>query len=793
MRFISAEASRGPRRLVVALTLAALAAPPAAAAQDEARVALTAADYARAERYLGYRTAPLVSGTAGRATWMPDGRFWYRSTTPGGSRFMLVDPARATRVPAFDHVRVAAGLAAAADTAVDADDLPINSIEYGSAGATIVAQVGSRRLRCDPAGSCKPDGGAARGGPPGPGRRGGAAPAVASPDGRRAAFIRDWNLWVRDVASGQETQLTTDGTESLGYATNNAGWTRSDNPVVVWSPDSKRIATFRHDSRGVGSMYLVSTKVGHPVLEAWKYPLPGDSAIFMIQRVVVDVDARRVTDLKMPADPHRSTLCDHVVCGGQWADVEWSPDGAQLAFVSSSRDHKEARLRVADAATGTVRDVLEEKVPTFFESGVGKVNWHVLPASNEVIWYSQRDDWGNLYLYDLRTGRLKNRITTGPGNVLQVLRVDEKARTITFTGAGREAGRDPYFRHLYRVGFDGRRATLLTPDNADHDIALSPDGRFFVDTWSRPDMPPVSVLRSADGRVVLPLEKADISRLVATGWTPPIPVTVKARDGKTDLYGLLYRPTGFDSTKRYPIVNQIYPGPQTGSVGSRSFNPSRGDTRAIAELGFVVLQLDAMGTPMRSKSFHTAYYGNMGDNGLPDQITGMKQLAERYRWIDIDRAGIYGHSGGGYAAAGGILRYPDFFKVAVSQAGNHDQRNYEDDWGEKWQGLLEKRDDGTTSYDDQANISHVANLKGKLLIAHGSMDNNVPPSNSLVLVDALIKANKDFDFIEFPNRRHGFGSEPYMMRRRWDYFVKHLLGAEPPREFEFNRTPPPQP
>jgi len=252
----------------------------------------------------------------------------------------------------------------------------------------------------------------------------------------------------------------------------------------------------------------------------------------------------------------------------------------------------------------------------------------------------------------------------------------------------------------------------------------------------------------------------------------------------------LLGPDPAGTAARYPIIVHHYPGPQGGSVGSRSFLPSRGDTRALAELGFIVIQLDGMGLPGRTKSFHDAYYGNMGDNGLPDQITGVRQLAQRHRWIDLDRVGIYGHSGGGYSSADAILRYPDFFKVAVSQAGNHDNRIYEDDWGEKWQGLLERRPNGGTNYDNQANQLLAQNLKGKLLIAWGTMDDNVPPNNSLVLIDELIRHNKDFDVIPFPNRRHGFGNEPYMMRRRWDYFVKHLLGAEPPREFEFRVAAP---
>jgi dipeptidyl-peptidase-4 len=698
-------------------------------AQEPVR-ALTAADYARAEQYLSRNTVPLVTGAAARPTWLADGRFWYRNTVEGRREFIVVDPARKTRTRTLDSAAL-----------LSRPNVPGN--------------------------------------------------ATPSPDGKRAAFIREWNLWVRDLATSEEKQLTTDGVRDFGYATDNAGWIRSDRAILLWSPDSKRIATFQQDDRPVGEMYLVSTAVGHPRLDAWKYPLPGDSVVSMIHRVIIDVDAGRLVRLQMTPDFHRSTVCDHIACeGARLADAQWSPDGMRLAFVSSSRDHKVAQLRVADANTGAVRDVLEERVATYFESGSDRENWYVSWSSNEVLWFSERDDWGHLYLYDLTSGKLKNRITSGEGNVTEILRVDEKARTVLFVGVGRERGRDPYFRHLYRVGFDGRNPRLLTPEDADHDVSLSPSSAHFADTWSRPDVPPTSVLRDMNGRIVLPLEKADLSRLLATGWTPPIPFTVKARDGKTDLYGLMFRPSNFDSTRTYPIIDQHYPGPQGGSVGTRSFIPSRGDTRALAELGFIVIQLDGMGLPGRSKSFHDAYYGNMGDNGLPDQITGIRQLAQRHRWIDLDRVGIYGHSGGGYSSADAILRYPDFFKVAVSQAGNHDNRIYEDDWAEKWQGLLERRADGTTNYDNQANQLLARNLKGKLLIAWGTMDDNVPPNSSLVLINELIRHNKDFDVIPFPNRRHGFGNEPYMMRRRWDYFVRHLLGAEPPREFEFRVAPP---
>jgi dipeptidyl-peptidase-4 len=759
----------------VALLLLSVLSVPLEAQQGGA---LTADDYARAERFMGYNTAPLVYGANVRPTWLPDGRFWYRNTLPQGSEFVLVDPARRRRARAFDHVRLAAALSRAADTTYDAFHLPFFEFAFTSDGRAIAFDVGRRHWTCDLAGtSCTAS---ARE------RETGLRNAVVSPDSTRAAFIRDDNLWVRDLASGRETQLTTDGAKDDGYATDNAGWIKSDRPILLWSPDSKKIATFQQDQRHVGEMYLVETRVGHPVLQQWKYPLPGDSVVSMIERVIIDLDGPRVIRLPMPPDQHRSTLCDHVACrGSDWTDVEWSPDASRLYFVSTSRDHKREQFRVADAATGAVQDVLEETSPTQFESGFNTVNWHALPATGELIWFSERDNWGHLYLYDLRTGKLKNRITSGAWPVLQVLRVDDKARTIYFVGAGREPG-DPYFRHLYSVRFDGSRLTLLTPEDADHDVTLSPDGRDFVDSYSRPDVPPVTVLRDMRGRLLLTLERADITALLATGWRPPLPITVKARDGKTDLYGLLFRPTQFDSTRRYPIINRIYPGPQIGSVGSRTFSAARGDCQALAELGFVVVEIDAMGTPMRSKSFHDAYYGDMGDNGLPDQIAGMKQLAQRYAWIDLDRAGIYGHSGGGYAAADAILRYPDFFKVAVSEAGNHDNREYEDDWGERYQGLLVRQADGTDTYDNQANESLARNLNGKLLIAYGTTDDNVPPYNSLLLVDSLIAANKDFDLIALPNRRHGFGNEPYMVRRRWDYFVRNLLGAEPPHEYELH-------
>ena len=774
------------RLSVIALLVAAA---PLAAQQPRQ---LTVEDYQRGERMLGPALAGTVLNVAGPPTWLEDGRFWYRTTTANGVQFILIDPARGTRAAAFDQTRLAAGLTTASGARVDAAQLPLQTFDLSRDGRVLNVTASNRRWTCRlPEYTC-----VAADSTTTPVRARYSAPpnSATSPDGRYAAFIREYNLWVKDLTTNQDRQLTNDGMKDFGYATNNAGWVKSDAPVLLWSPDSKKIATFQHDGRGVSEMYLVTTTPGAPRLEQWKYPLPMDSVIFRIHRVIIDVEPARVIRLQMPPDQHRSTISDHIAEGTQFLDVQWYPDASQVAFISSSRDHKDAVLRVANATTGAVRTVLQERSQTQFQSGlvaVGVSNWRVLPASNEVLWWSQRDDWGHLYLYDLTTGALKQQVTSGNWNVAEIVHHEPTRRVLYVTGVGREAGRDPYFAHLYRVAMDGGGVTLLTPENANHSISMAPDGQYFIDTYSTPSTPPVSVLRRLNGQVAVTLERTDISRLLARGWKPPTEIRMKARDGRTDIYGLMFTPTSMDSTRQYPIVNYIYPGPWGSSVGSRSFSPVRGDHQALAELGFIVVAIDGMGTEWRSKSFHDFYYGNMGDNTLPDQIAGMRELASRHRWIDINRAGIWGHSGGGFATAAAMFRHPDFFKVGVSQAGNHDNRLYEDDWGERFQGLMRRNmDGGGDNYDNQANQLVAPNLRGKLLLAHGAMDNNVPPYNTYLVVDALVKANKDFDLIIYPHQRHGFGADNnYMMRRRWDYFVKHLMGAEPPKEYQFGRLP----
>ncbi|GGA27110.1 S9 family peptidase [Dyella nitratireducens] len=746
---------------------------------------LTAQDYAQAERYMPYNTMPLVDHMVSTVHWLDGTHFWYVDHDASGDHYLRMDAATGKAESLLDQAKLAAALDKAGKHDIKADKLSISDYRVAADGRDEIT-IGGTHYLCNlkAAGECVDKATVVKTGK---------EPGVLSPDRKQEAFIRNWNLWVRDVATGKETQLTTDGVENFGYATDNAGWKHTDNAILEWSPDSKHIATFQQDQRKTGDMYLVVTKLGHPELQAWKYPLAGDKDVTMIERVIIDVPAHKVVRLKMPPDQHRSSLCDDVSCGedGGWDDVKWAPDSKTLAFVSTSRDHKHETFRIADAANGNVRTVFHEDVATYYESGNGAVNWRYLPETNEAIWFSERNNWGNLYLYDLNNGQPKRAITTGEGNVTEVLKVDAKTRTVWFRGVGRTPGVNPYYQQFWKVSLDGGEPVLLTPEPADHTITLSDDGKYFVDSYSTTSKPTVTVLRDAnDGRSVATVATADIKRLLATGWQPPEQIVVKARDGKTDLYGLMFKPTHFDPAKKYPIVDYVYPGPQTGSVRTFGFAPSEYDNQSLAELGFIVVAIDGMGTPWRSKAFHDAWFGSMGDNTLPDQVTAIKQLAQRYPWIDLDRVGIWGHSGGGNTTADAMFRYPDFFKVGWAESGNHDNREYEDDWGEKWQGLLVTNKDGTTNYDNQANQLLAKNLKGKLMLVHGSIDDNVPPYSTFLVVDALIKANKDFDMLILPNMHHGYAVDtPYVTRRRWDYFVQNLAGDTPPKEYALKPWP----
>ena len=785
IRLVTDQSSCRGRTLLVALAVCAAVALPATAQ-------VTSTDYARAEQLLPWNAQELVINDAVRPRWMPGDRFWYRNRGAKGWEYLIVDAATGTRRPAFDHARLASALSTAADTSFDSTKLPFRDLVWVNGGKSIRFSSGRRaQWTCDVTSyQCM-----------GPDTLPMAkASEVMSPNGEWVAYERDGNLYVRPSGGGGEKALTTDGSTDWGYGLSNIGCCQQVTnvrnktelrPLVLWSPDSKRLVTTKWDQRNVRLMYLLETKNPGPILHSYRYALPGDSVIPRFDLHVFDVNAGRGVKVNVPPIDAVNTTCCWLATDTVWKDVRWGNGSDALYFTAGKRGFHELALMTADPSTGTARTILTERGKTFVETNQysgGIPNWRPVGNTGDVVWWSERDGWGHLYLVNGQTGEIRNRITAGDWLVAELLWVDEATRSVYFTAVGREPGRNPYYRHYYRAKLDGSSVQLLTPEDADHDISVAPDGKYLVDNYARPDRPSVSVVRRIDGTVVQELQRADASALMAAGFHAPEMFTVRARDGVTELHGLLWRPANFDSTRSYPVIDYIYPGPQVGSVGSRQFaSRGGGNGAALSQLGFFVVQVDAMGTPGRSKAFHDTFYGNMTDNGIPDQVTTIKQLAGRIPQMDLDRVGIFGHSGGGFSSTDAILTYPDFFKVAVSSAGNHDNRSYDFTWGEKYQGLLRKLSDSTDSFDSQSNWRKAKNLRGRLLLAYGTLDDNVHPVATQLVIDELIKANKDFDLLVMPNRNHGFAAEPYMIRRTWDYFVRNLKGEEPPEGYELRR------
>ena len=764
---------------------------PAAAAQQ--------VDYRRAEQMLDWNTSRIISGDSVSPHWLPDGnRFWFRNKLAEGAEFVLVDPVANRQRALFDNARLAAAMSLARDTSYDPVKLPFTTFKFAGGERAIEFKAGKKLFWCDiTAYTCAvrdtlPD----------------ERPFVVSPDSVWEAFILKYNVWIRHHKDGKDSiQLTHDGAADWWYGSGPPGpfqRLKHDTlrtPNLRWSPDSRKIAAYRLDTRNVGVMHYLSYTSQRPSHFTQPYALPGDSIVPVpaVQVLTLagetaagsDGDVRVASNalVKLPVIPNQIAFGGGFGDGGGFtvpADSAWSRDSRHVHFTFLTRASKALYL-VEAGLDGTPRVLAADSAKTWVEtSPQDPPSWYVTEDGNDVLWWSERDGWAELYRLG-HEGQLKNRITTGAWPVGAVRHVDEKLKQIYFTARGREPGRFLYYAHLYRVNYDGTGLTLLTPDDADHRIAFSPSGEYFLDIQSRVDAPPTTLLRAVpDGRVVRMVGQADLSRLKEVGWTPGEVFTAKARDGITDLYGVMYKPSNFDSTASYPVIDHIYPGPQVGSVGTWRFSTG-GEDRALAELGFIVLRIDHLGTPLRSKAFHDSYYGDFHDNGLPDHVAVIKQLGARYRWMDLDRVGIYGHSGGGFASTDAMLTYPEFFKVAVSTSGNHDNRSYNIYWAEKYQGLL-TRDTlrKTDNFEASANKTYAKNLRGHLLLMHGDMDDNVHPANTIQLINELIKANKDFDFILLPDRMHTL-NEPYVIRRRWDYFVRYLAGKEPPREYEIKR------
>jgi dipeptidyl aminopeptidase/acylaminoacyl peptidase len=751
------------------------------------------ADYQRAERFLGDAIRQLAYDGMVTPRWIgTSGRFWYVKDGPAGKEFLIADPVQNTRTAAFDHDRLAAAASRAGGSTYSARNLPFDRLRFRDDG-TLYAEGRGLAVNCDlNTYTCTRTAvdlsDAAQGiGPNRPFADGDPPPRadVPSPDNTYTAFVLDHNLWVRNLKTGETIQLSRDGEKHYDYATplpnpvlmlQQGKEDVVQTPAVFWSPDSTKIATYVMDQRNFPrlTMTLSAPKDQfRPKYFSYAYPLPVDFDLPTSKLVVFDVPKRK--HAVVAARP-----LTQLYYGGP--RVDWSADSSRFMYREIERGYAHVRFRSVDAATGASRDIIDEKGAPLVSTSV--LITQPFNGGREVIWSAERDGWNHFYLYDAEKGVLKNQITRGEWVIRSIDHIDEANRILYFSGAGREAGRDPYLRHTYRVNLDGTGLTLLTPEDADHTVSFSPDGRHFVDSYSRPDVPTVSVVRSAaDGRVVQALEQADVSKLLALGWTLPEPFKAKAADGKTDLYGLIWRPTNFDPKKKYPVVENIYTGPQ-GAFVPKTFAAFRHQQQAIAELGFITVFVDGRGTALRSRAFRDFSHKNLGQgSGGDDHIAVFKQMAAKYPYMDLTRVGVWGHSAGGYDSTHAILSHPEFYKVAVSSAGCHDNRMDKATWNEQWMGWpVDKH------YEEQSNYTLAKNLRGKLFISHGDVDENVPLPATLKLVDALINANKDFDFLIMTGRTHGYGNDPYYVRRRMDYFVRHLHGVEPVRTQDTRTT-----
>ncbi len=759
---------RGWYRALLGLTLLLLSTARLVQAQD------IRADYDRATRFLYFNADSLVLNADVDPNWIgEEDRFWYRRERERGQEFVLVDARQNARRPAFDHARLAAALSDATGASYAPYELPFDRFEFVDDEQAIEFSVDGARWRCDLSDyAC-----AER-------DREEEHVAGTSPDGRWVAFVRDYNLYVRSTETGQEIQLTHDGERYRGYAAaprSPAAMARQETmdieqPVDVrWSPDSKKLVTYRMDQRSAKRLALVQSSPENrfwPQHYTYAYPLPGEMGLPVAEPVIFDLERRK--QIWVETDP----IPSYYTTGRP--SLGWDEDGERLYFRRFARGYKQVQLVEVDARTGATRVVIEERADTYVDPNVSRMER--LDESGDIIWASERDGWNHLYLYDGETGALKHQITKGEWVVRDVVYVDEERRRVYFTAGGREEG-DPYLRYLYRIDLDGSDLERLTPERADHSVDFSPSGAYFVDTYSRVDLPPVTVLRrSEDGAVVRTLEEANVERLRATGWQPPEPFRVKAADGTTDIYGIIWRPSNFDSSKTYPVGEQIYTGPHSFHV-PKTFEAYRSAAQAIAELGFVTVMVDGRGTGRRSRAFRTYSYKNLG-GATEDHVAALRQLAAERPYMDLSRVGIYGHSAGGYDAAHALLTHPEIYDVAVSSGGNHDHRLDKAWWNELYMGYPIGE-----HYEAQSNVTLAPQLEDgkKLLLVHGELDNNVPPSATLRLVDALIEANKEFDLLIMPNMFHGLGGHPYFIRKRWDYFVEHLLGVAPPVGYEIER------
>jgi dipeptidyl aminopeptidase/acylaminoacyl peptidase len=709
--------------------------------------------------------------------WFQDNtRFWYRNDLSGGAKeFILVDAEKGTRQPAFDHGKLAAALSKAAGEEFKADHLPFSDIQFVEDGKAVKFEAAGTNWQCDlssyacaPAASAMENSqsqgqndGARQG-------RDGRGYSRRSPDGQWTALVRNDNVYIRAEADGKEIQLSQDGVSNNTYR------------LPEWSPDSQALVAWRVEPGDIGDVYLVQSSPpggGRARLQTRPYAQAGDKFPHYELNVFEMADHKQI-----------KPEVDRFEHEWETPQLHWEKDNIHLTYQQEDRGHQRMRLIEVDDRGGAVRNLVDERTKTFFwtahmegPEGLGIRIFSYLTNSDEIIYASERDGWRHLYLVDPKAGGITNQITKGDWVVRGINYIDEARRQIWFLASGMNPGQDPYFLQYYRINFDGSGLVALTDGNGNHTVQLSPDRKYLIDTYSRADMAPVNELRRcSDGALVCKLEEADISELKATGWKPPEVLVAKGRDGKTDIWGNIYRPRNFDPAKKYPVLEDIYAGPQD-SYTPKSF--SGADRYSwYNEHGFIVVKLDGMGTANRSKAFHDVCWHDLKDGGFPDRILWIKAAAAKYPYMDLDRVGIFGTSSGAQSAAGAVLFHPEFYKVAVANSGCHDNRLDKASWNEQWMGYLPHdklwSNDPDNWYSQSSNIDNAAKLKGKLLLIVGEMDSNVPPESTMRFVDALIKANKDFDMLEVPGANHGAGSW-LTTAKTHNFFLRNLLHEEP--------------
>jgi dipeptidyl-peptidase-4 len=775
------------------------------------------ANYELAARFSPKKLEKMIFSTAVDPHWMKSGnKFWYTYETPSGKKWYIVDPIKLTKTPMFDNDKLAAAITRIVKDPFDGKHMSLDNLKFVKEEQWISFEVKSTEeeskkdttkknaavkekknyyfeynIAADSLVELKDH------------KKPKPKPSWAnmSPDQKWVIYAKNFNLYRMDSANLRkaianeddstivEEKLTEDGIENYGYG-EGFGETNIDklanrkkrkSVFAMWSPDSKYFTIIRTDSRNVKDLWVInSIAEPRPTLETYKYHMPGEKEAPQRELMLFETGVKKMLKINTALFKDQeisvwSANADKRNRDDEFRPMIWLGDNTRFYFSRTSRDLKRIDICALDLATQNVSVLVEERLntyveirkPLFFNNGKEFIHW------------SERDGWAHLYHYDV-SGKLKSQITSGPWHVEDIEAVDEKTRTVYFTANGKEADEDPYYLHLYKAGLDGSGVKLLNAGDFDHAVSLDESKRFFVDNYSRVNTTPLSILCDANGKKIMDLEKADLSSLLQAGYKFPQPFTAKADDGITDLYGVVYKPFDFDSTKKYPIIAYVYPGPQTESV-NKAFGRSMDRIDRLAQFGFVVVTLgNRGGHPSRSKWYHNYGYGNLRDYGLADKKAVIEQLSQRYPYLDINRVGIHGHSGGGFMSTAAMLVYPDFFKVAVSSAGNHENNIYNRWWSEKHHGVREQiSDKGDTSflYAIEKNSELAKNLKGHLMLSHGDIDNNVHPANTMRMANALIKANKRFDLVLLPGQRHGYGDmTEYFFWLMGDYFSKWLLG-----------------